>query len=385
MDLSRPEEIVAELRCFREFLEAHLVPHLSKWYEEESIPRGFFQQLGSNGWLGFARAGEGYHEQASAKQAELMEGLARLSPGVAVAVAVQISLGLKGLYLFASETRFADILPAGIRGETLVCLGNTEPTAGSDVAGIATTADPSEGGWVINGTKAYVTNGSISDYALITAVSDPEAPRNQRLSMFLVDLTLPGVSRTKLNKRVWIPSDLTRIRFKNVPVPEQNLVGERGRGLQQVLEIFTHSRIAISALTLGTAIGAYDHAFEHGRKRRIFGERIVDFQAKSFEFAHFFSRIEAARLVLQKACRIKDQGGDFRLESSLAKYLAVEVAREVGIWAADLFGAASVVFEHPIHKYPMDAWASALGEGTQDVQKLIIFRELMKKEQLFTD
>ncbi len=264
-----------------------------------------------------------------------------------------------------------------------MCLGNTEPTAGSDVAGIATKADPVAGGWVLNGTKAYVTNGSLSDFALITAVSDPEASRTQRLSMFLVDLAAAGVSRTKLNKRVWIPSDLTRLQFKDVFVPEANLVGERGRGLQQVLSIFTHSRIEIGALTLGTAIGAFEHGFSHAQKRKIFGESIVHFQAKSFESAHFFSKLEAARLTLQKACWLKDQGLDFRLESSLAKYLAVEAAREIGIWAADLFGAASVIFEHPIHKYPMDAWAASLGEGTQDVQKLIIFRELMKRHELF--
>jgi len=198
-----------------------------------------------------------------------------------------------------------------------------------------------------------------------------------------VDLSTHGVSRTKLNKRVWIPSDLTRLQFKDVFVPEENLVGERGRGLQQVLSIFTHSRISISALTLGTAMGAFEYGFRHAQRRKVFGESIVNFQAKSFESAHFFSRIEAARLTLHKACWLKDQGHDFRLESSLAKYLAVEAAREVGLWAADLFGAASVVFEHPIHKYPMDAWASSLGEGTQDVQKLIIFRTLIGREELF--
>ena len=111
----------------------------------------------------------------------------------------------------------------------------------------------------------------------------------------------------------------------------------------------------------------------------------MHFQAKSFESAHFFSKIEAARLTLQKACWLKDQGRDFRLESSLAKYLAVGLAREIGVWAADLFGAASVIFEHPIHKYPMDAWAASLGEGTQDVQKLIIFRELIKRKELFDE
>ncbi len=383
MNFSLPQEISEELNRFQAFLDKRLRPRLSQWYEDGVIPGDFFQELGGTGWLGFVAGDEGIQEESALKQAVLMECLARLSPGVAVAVAVQISLGVKGLYLCGNAEQAARILPAAILGETLMCLGNTEPTAGSDVAGIATRADRIEGGWLLNGTKAYVTNGTISDLALITAVSDPEAPRNQRLSMFLVDLSAQGISRTKLNKRVWIPSDLTRLRFKDAYVPDENLVGERGKGLQQVLNIFTHSRIAISALTLGTARGAFEQGLEHARKRKVFDESIVHFQAKSFEAAHFFSRIEAAGLTLWKACWLKDQGLDFRLESSVAKYLAVEAAREIGVWAADLFGAASVIFEHPIHKYPMDAWAASLGEGTQDVQKLIIFRELMKKQDLF--
>jgi alkylation response protein AidB-like acyl-CoA dehydrogenase len=383
MDFLLPQEISEDLKRFKTFLDKHVRQRLSQWYEDGAIPRSFFRELGENGWLGFGVGDQGIQEQSALKQATLMECLARLSPGVAVAVAVQISLGVKGLYLCGSAEQAARILPAAILGETLMCLGNTEPTAGSDVAGIATRADRIEGGWLLNGTKAYVTNGTISDWALVTAVSDPEAPRNQRLSMFLVDLSAQGISRTKLNKRVWIPSDLTRLRFKDVYVPDENLVGERGRGLQQVLNIFTHSRISICALTLGTAMGAFEQGLDHARKRKVFNESIVHFQAKSFEFAHFFSRIEAARLTLWKACWLKDQGLDFRLESSVAKYLAVEAAREIGVWAADLFGAASVIFEHPIHKYPMDAWAASLGEGTQDVQKLIIFRELLKKEDLF--
>jgi alkylation response protein AidB-like acyl-CoA dehydrogenase len=178
-----------------------------------------------------------------------------------------------------------------------------------------------------------------------------------------------------------MPSDLTRLQFGEVFVPDDHLLGRRGRGLQQVLSIFTHCRVPISALTLGTAQGAFDLALEHATKREIFGHKIVDFQAKAFEFADFYARIEAARLMLFNACALVDQGSDFRQASSLAKYLAVQIAREVTPWAADLFGAASVMSEHPIHKYPMDAWASSLGEGTQDVQKLVIFRELLKKHE----
>ncbi|HYA42918.1 MAG TPA: acyl-CoA dehydrogenase family protein [Syntrophobacteraceae bacterium] len=381
MDFQIPVEFEEDLGRYKEFLSERLTPYLNKWYAQKEIPRDFFRELGDRDWLGLDADGNGYVEQRALKLALMEEYLGIASPGVGVAVLVHVSLGTKGITLFGTADQKSLYLPPAARGQTLICVGNTEPGAGSDVAGIASTAQKVDGGWLLNGTKSYVTNGYISDLALVTAVSDPDAPRNARISMFLVDLSSKGVNRSRLHKEVWVPSDLTRIQLNEVFVPEANLIGRRGRGLQQVLEIFTNSRITISALTLGTAEGAFRSGIEHAKKRRIFGRQLIDLQAKSFEAADFYCRIEAARLMLWKTCWKKDQGVDFRLEASMAKYLSVELARAVGQWAADLFGAASVVFEHPIHKYPMDAWASSLGEGTQDVQKLIIFREFMKQEQ----
>lgn len=379
MDFAIPEMATKELEQFKDFLRTHLEPHLASWYKKEAVPREFFQSLGQDGWLGFSQENGHIVEQSALRQTILQENLAKISPGVAVAVLVQNSLGMLPLFLFGSAKQKQNHLPSAVRGETLLCLGNTEHKAGSDVANVRMQAENVKGGWVLNGTKAYVTNGAISDLALVTAISDPEAARNRRLSMFLVDLSSPGVSRKKLNKRVWIPSDLTRLQFNNVFVPDENLVGQRGRGFQQVLATFTHSRIPMSGLTLGTAVGAFEAGLDRAKKREIFGQKIADFQAKSFEIADFFTRIEAARLLVLKAGWTKDQGKDFRMEASMAKYLTVEIARGVGLWAADLFGAASVMQDHPVHKFPLDAWASSLGEGTQDVQKLIIFREIMKR------
>ncbi len=379
MDFQIPAEFIENLERYKEFLSERLTPNLSKWYAEKEIPRDFFRELGARDWLGLKPYGNGYREHQALKEVLMEQHLGAVSPGVGVAVLVHVSLGTKGITLFGSPDQKSLYLPPAARGETLICLGNTEPGAGSDVAGIASRAEKVDGGWLLNGIKSYVTNGYISDFALITAVSDPEAPRNSRISMFLVDLSSKGITRSRLHKEVWVPSDLTRIQLSDVFVPQANLIGRRGRGLQQTLEIFTGSRITISALTLGTAEGAFRSGIEHAKKRRIFGQQVIEFQAKSFEAADFYSKIEAARLVLWKTCWEKDQGLDFRLQASIAKYLSVELARAVGQWAADLFGAASVIFEHPIHKYPMDAWASSLGEGTQDVQKLIIFREFMKR------
>jgi alkylation response protein AidB-like acyl-CoA dehydrogenase len=379
MDFFLPREITDDVTKCRAFLQQHLSPHLSQWYEQGAVPRSFFSLVAEQGWFSFSFKDGRISKRSALREALLAEQMAKMSPGVAVAVLAHQDLGLTGLRLFGSEDLQKTYGPSAVLGNTLLCIGNTESGAGSDSANITMQAKKTEGGWVLNGSKAYVTNGFISDYAILTAVSDPEAERNHRISMFLVDLRSEGLSRVKLNKQVWIPSDLTRIQCSNVFVPNDHLVGELGRGLQQVLSIFTHSRVIISALTLGTALGAFELAVEHGKKRRIFGGSVLDQQGKAFELADLYARVEAGRLMMLKACWAMDQGQDFRLESSFAKYLAVQVARDVTVWAADLFGASSVIREHPIHKFPMDAWASSLGEGTQDVQKLVIFREVMKR------
>jgi alkylation response protein AidB-like acyl-CoA dehydrogenase len=367
-----------EVERFQSLMDEQMKPHLTTWYHEKAIPRSFFSAMGEGGWFGFTWDQGKISSRPSLRGALLIERLANLSPGVAVAFLAHNDLGITGLRLFPT-----DDLPSygerAVLGSLLLCLGNTESEAGSDVANISMKAEKADGGWVLNGTKAYVTNGIVSDMAVVTAVTNPKTGRNNRLSMFLVDLSSKGISRTKLNKQVWIPSDLTRIQMSNVFVPETHLMGERGRGLQQVLTIFTHSRVFISAMTLGTAEGAFDLALGHSRKRRIFGVRIADQQFKSFQIADLYAKMEASRLLVHKACWAMDRNMPFRLEASLAKYMAVQTAKEVTEWAADMFGAASVIYEHPIHKFPLDAWASSLGEGTQDVQRLVIFREVMRQ------
>jgi len=381
MDFAIPPAIAEDLARFRDFIRTHIVPNLPSWNRQRAVPPAFFQLMGEGGWFGLKFKDGRLRKESALKEAMLAEELALVSPGVAIASLAHIDLGLMGLFLFGTPDHHQTYGPATANGKTVMCLGNSENLAGSDVAGISMTAEKVDGGWVLNGTKAYVTNGYIADLGVITAVSDPGAARNSRLSMYLVDLNAEGVGRTKLNKQVWIPSDLTRLKLANVFVPDDHLLGIRGRGLQQVLQIFTNSRVPISALTLGGTVGAFNLAVNHMQKRNIFGRKIMDFQAKAFEISDYYAKIESARLMLWKACWMIDQAQDFRQAASTAKYLAVEVARAVTVWAADIFGAASVVHEHPIHKYPMDTWGASLGEGTQDVQKLIIFREYMKRWQ----
>ncbi len=381
MDFNIPTELTEELVLFKAFVSRNIAPNLSTWYREGSVPRDIHMKLSSEGYTGFEMKEERLSKRSTLRAALLGEYLATISPGVAVVALAHVDLGITSLALFGSDHLQQKYGPSALTGENLICLGNSERDAGSDVANISMSAEKVDGGWQLNGTKAYVTNGLISDHAVITAVSDPEASRNSRMSMYLVDLKSKGISRRKLNKQVWIPSDLSRIQLDDVFVPDDHLLGVRGQGLQQVLTVFTYSRVPISALTLGTAEGAFELALDHAMKRKVLGRQIVEHESKAYEFADYYASIEAARLMLYKACWELDKGKDFRLESSLAKYLTVKLAKEVTVWAADMFGAASVIFEHPIHKFPMDAWASSLGEGTQDVQKLVIFREMLKRHK----
>jgi alkylation response protein AidB-like acyl-CoA dehydrogenase len=379
MDFAVPADITEDMDKFEAFIKTDIIPDLPNWRHNRALPRTFFHKMGKQGWFGLKFDNKSLIRGSALKESMIAEKLAITSPGVAIATLAHIDLGLMGLFLFGAKDLQQKYGASAVEGKTVMCLGNTENIAGSDVAGIAMTAAKTAGGWILNGTKAYVTNGLIADWGVITAVSDPGAERTKRLSMYLVDLNAADIRRKKLNKQVWIPSDLTRLSFSDVFVPDDHLLGTRGRGLHQVLEVFTNSRVPIAALTLGSAVGAFDLAVKHMQKRKIFGKNILNFQAKTFELSDFYAKLESARLMLYKACWLVDRGEDFRQASSLAKYLSVEVAREVTLWAADIFGAASVIQEHPIHKYPLDVWGSSLGEGTQDVQKSIIFREFMKR------
>ncbi|MDZ7330984.1 MAG: acyl-CoA dehydrogenase family protein, partial [candidate division KSB1 bacterium] len=184
MDFSIPKELESELIKFNDFIKSYLKPRLPQWQKEKSYPRTFFVELGKNGWLGFDLKNGAIIEQPYLKQALLMEALAKVSPGMAITMLVQISLGTKGLHLFGTEAQKQKYFASAIRGETLLCVGNTENLAGSDVANISARAEKVSGGWILTGAKSYVTNGAIADYAIITAVTDPDATRTRKLSLF---------------------------------------------------------------------------------------------------------------------------------------------------------------------------------------------------------
>jgi alkylation response protein AidB-like acyl-CoA dehydrogenase len=282
MDFSIPQPLKDDVDRASARIAEQIGPQLPAWYREGELPREFFDLVGEAGGFGFELARGRLVRRSALREALLTEALARVSGGAAVAALAHADLGMMGLSLFGGESLQGRYGRDALAGRTVMCIGNTESRAGSDVAAVATRAEPVEGGWRLTGTKAYVTNGAVADLAVVTAVTDPDGPRTGRLSMFLVDLHASGVLRTKLNKQVWVPSDLTRIELRGVFVPRDHLLGEPGRGLQQVLRIFTHSRVAIAALALGTAAGAFDLGVRRALSRTVFGRPVADYQAKSF-------------------------------------------------------------------------------------------------------
>ncbi|HSV92265.1 MAG TPA: acyl-CoA dehydrogenase family protein, partial [Desulfobacterales bacterium] len=258
MDFSIPQPLKDDVDHTIARIAEEIGPQLQAWYREGKLPREFFTLVGEAGGYGFELDRGRIVRRPSLREALLTEALARLSGGAAVAALAHADLGVMGLCLFGGESLQGRYGRDALAGRTVMCIGNTENQAGSDVAAVATRAEPLADGWRLTGTKSYVTNGAVADLAVVTAVTDPDGPRTGRLSMFLVDLHAPGAVRTRLNKQVWVPSDLTRIELRGVFVPRDHLLGEPGRGLQQVLRIFTHSRVAIAALALGTAAGAFD-------------------------------------------------------------------------------------------------------------------------------
>lgn len=380
MDFTLPPEIDSERRRFERFYDERLAPLLAAAERQGELAPAFFRALGEDGFFGHRFAGGRLVARPALLGALLAEAFARRAPGAAVAALAHADLGMAALARFGSPELQARFGEAAASGRAVMCLGNTEPHAGSDAAAVATRAEEAPGGFRLTGIKSYVTNGRAAELAVVTAVTDPEAPRSRRISMFLVELAGPGVVRRPLDKGVWLPADLTRIELCGRFVPEAQLLGVRGRGLSQVLAVFSRSRVPMAALALGTGQGAFEIGARQALRRRAFGRPIAAFQAKSFEMAEIHAALEAARLAVWKACWEMERGeAGFPAAAATAKYLAVESGRRAAQWAADLCGAASVMRGHPVHRFPLDAWAASLGEGTQDIQKLVIARALLKR------
>ncbi|NOQ53635.1 MAG: hypothetical protein GQ558_03410 [Thermoplasmata archaeon] len=359
----------------RGFVDDFIRPNLAQWHNERAIPREYWQELGKRGWLLVHKDGDDWVERPMMELAIMYDRISELSPGAGIAVFANNQLGVYAPYTWGSEhIRDRWIEPAS-RGDKVISFCNTEPSAGSDVKAIQTQAKLDGDEWVITGRKMYITNAVEADALVVSAVTDPLAddPR-QGQTLFIIDPDTPGMKVRGLKKIVWEPASLAFIQLDNVRVPEEQVIGDLHGGFDHTMGTFTNGRIGVAAMTMGTATGALRLAHQRAKRRKIYGTTLWEIRTKRHEFGDMAIIAEAGRLLYRKAAWLRDNGRDFKMAASMAKLYATEKAKELTMWAAYLHGGSGVLEENRIHRYPLDAWASAMGEGAPEVQRLLIAR-----------
>jgi alkylation response protein AidB-like acyl-CoA dehydrogenase len=388
LDFSLTEEQQQLRRSVREFAEGEILPHVMEWDEASHFPSEIIPKLGEMGLLGvifpekYGGAGLGYVEYAI-----VIEELSRVDGSVGIIVAAHNSLCSNHIYKFGTEAQKKKYLPDLTTGKKIGCWSLTEPEAGSDAGGTRTQALAKDGGWVINGSKTFTTNGHYADVCVGMAVTD-KSKKSHGISAFIVEKGTkgfkPGKKENKLGLRA---SDTSEVIFSDCFVPGENLLGKEGEGFVNSLQILDGGRISIASLGLGMAQGAYEASLKYSKQRKQFGKAISEFQAIQFKLADMATEIEAARLLTYHAAWRADRaiaagdegGGRFTRESSMAKLYAGEVAVRVANEAVQIFGGYGFVKDYPAEKYYRDVKLCTIGEGTSEIQRLVIARQLLGK------
>jgi alkylation response protein AidB-like acyl-CoA dehydrogenase len=379
MDFSLTDEQLQLRRSIREFAEGEIAPHVMEWDEESRFPQEIIPKLAQMGLLGvifpekYGGAGLGYMEYAIA-----IEELSRVDGSVGIIVAAHNSLCTNHIYKFGSEEQRQKYVVPLARGEKLGCWSLTEPNAGSDAGGTRTTAVRQGDSWVLNGAKTFTTNGHHADVCVAMAVTNP-AQGSKGISAFIIEKGTegfkPGKKENKLGLRA---SDTSEVIFSDCRIAAGQLLGTEGQGFKNSLEILDGGRISIAALGLGMAQGAYEAALKYAQQRKQFGKVISEFQAIQFKLADMATQIEAARLLTYQAAWLADQR-DRKLtrESSMAKLYAGEVAVKVANEAVQIFGGYGFTKDYPAEKYYRDVKLCTIGEGTSEIQRMVIARQLL--------
>jgi alkylation response protein AidB-like acyl-CoA dehydrogenase len=387
VDLSLTDEQQQLRRTVREFAEGEIAPHVMEWDEASQFPQEIIPQLGRMGLLGvifpekYGGAGLGYLEYSI-----VIEELSRVDGSVGLIVAAHNSLCSNHIYKFGTEAQKGKYLAPLVQGKKLGCWSLTEPGAGSDAGGTRTVAVKKNGGWVINGSKTFTTNGHYADVCVGMAVTDA-AKKQHGISAFIIEKETPGFRPGKKENKLGMrASDTSEVIFSDCHVGAENLLGEEGEGFINSLQVLDGGRISIASLALGMAQGAYEAAVKYAKQRKQFGKAISEFQAIQFKLADMATEIEAARLLVWEAAYLADRslreaenGIRFTRESSMAKLFAAEVAVRVANEAVQIFGGYGFVKDYPAEKYYRDAKLCTIGEGTSEIQRLVIARQLLGK------
>jgi butyryl-CoA dehydrogenase len=377
-DLTDDQKAIQDL-C-RDFARNEVAPQAQRNDEEERFPYELVKKMAELGLMGlpFPEEYGGAGADTVSYALAVME-ISRVDASTGITLAAHVSLGASPILYFGTEAQKQKYLVPLARGEKLWGFGLTEPGAGSDAGATATRAELRDGQWVINGTKAFITNSGtdITGGTTITAVTGTDATGRNEISNILVPQDTPGFTRSKKYKKMgWRASDTRELAFADATVPEENLLGERGKGLKQFLTILDGGRISVAALSVGVAMGAYDEALRYAQERRQFGKPISKFQAIQFKLADMLMEIEHAKLMVLKAAWEKDHGRAFELTASLAKLYSGEVSRRVVNEALQIHGGYGFMDEYPISRMYRDQKINEIGEGTNEVQRLVIARQI---------
>ncbi len=377
-DLSDDHRLLRE--TVRDFAEQEIAPVAEHLDRTKSFPYEIVARLAELDLMGIPFPEEyGGAGGDSLAYAVAVEELARIDSSVAITLCAHTSLGTQPLYLFGSEEQKREWMPRLCGGERLAAFGLTEPEAGSDAGNTKTRAVPDEDGtWVINGSKQFITNAGtdISALVVITAVTGG-ADGSKEISNLLVENGTPGYEPGEPYRKMgWNASDTRPLSFSDCRVPAENLVGTRGAGLRQFLHVLDIGRIGVSAMGIGLAQGALEQALEYARERRAFGQPISRFQAIQAKLADLSTEIEAARLLTHKAAWLKDQGRNFTLTAAQAKLKSGRLAVRAADEAVQIHGGYGYIEEYPICRFYRDAKILTIGEGTDEVQQMVIARAL---------
>ena len=378
MDFSLSEEQQLLRKTVREFAEAEIGPHAREWDEKQEFPREVFTKLGALGLMGVVWPAEyGGSGMSTLDYAIVMEELSRVDAGVALSVAAHNSLSSGHIFLAGSEEQKKKYLTPLARGEKVGCWGLTENSAGSDAGGTKTTAVRDGAHWVINGSKTFITNGRVADTAVVMAVTD-RAKGNKGISAFILERGMKGFRSGKKEDKLGVrSSDTSELVFEDCRVPAENLLGQEGCGFVDTLKILDRGRIGIAAFSIGIAQAALEASMTYSQGRRQFGHPIADFQAIQFKIADMATKVSAARLLAWHAASLRDAGKEHKVESSMAKLFASEAAVEIALDAVQIHGGYGYLKEYPVERYLRDSKLGTIGEGTSEVQRLVIARELL--------
>lgn len=367
----------------RAFAAKEVLPHVMEWDEASTFPAAVVKKMGAMGLMGIifpeelGGAGLGYVEYVLA-----VEELSRVDGSIGIIVASHNSLCTNHLMLAANDDQKKRWIPRLASGEWLGAWGLTEPGSGSDAGGMRTTAVRKGDGWLLNGSKNFITNATYGDCALVLALSDKEKGTHGGISAFLVEKGTagfrPGKKENKLGLRA---SDTAELIFEDCYVPGDCLVGTEGAGFKDAMRVLDGGRISIAALSLGIARGALDAAMKYATERKQFGKAIAEFQGIQFKLATMATELDAAWLLTMRAAQMKDAGQKVTLESSMAKLYASEVACRICDEGVQIHGGYGFIKDYPAEKFYRDVKLCTIGEGTSEIQRIVIARELLKRMQ----